>query len=155
MAEAQCLRDDPHPAHSWDSTRRGWECPGRAIPRAARLAGYRDPQIDDPTPPSIDARHLYRQRDWSRRTFGPGLRVGGIVEHIRKELQEIEANPGDVEEWADVVILALDGAWRAGWEPQQIIDAVRAKQAKNEARTWPDWREFGQDEAIEHIEALR
>jgi len=49
-----------------------------------------------------------------------------------------------------VVILALDGAWRAGAEPQQIIDAIKAKQARNEARTWPDWRTASPDRAIEH-----
>jgi hypothetical protein len=35
-------------------------------------------------------------------------------------------------------------------EPQQIIDAIRAKQAKNEARVWPDWRLSDEDHAIEH-----
>ena len=100
----------------------------------------------------IDAAHLRRQRAWSQKTFGPGTRLGGILAHIRKELKEIEGSPGDVEEWVDVIILAFDGAWRAGWEPQQIIDAIRGKQAKNEARTWPDWREYDQDEAIEHVE---
>lgn len=99
---------------------------------------------------TIDIAHLARQREWSERTFGPGPRVGGIVKHIRKELDEITANPTDVEEWIDVVILALDGAWRAGSEPQQIINALIAKQAKNEARTWPDWRTLTEDDAIEH-----
>lgn len=101
---------------------------------------------------AIDAAHLARQREWSERTFGPGTRLLGVLDHIRKELEEVEADPTDVEEWVDVIILAFDGAWRAGWEPQQIIDAIKAKQAKNEARTWPDWRQFGQDQAIEHIE---
>ena len=102
----------------------------------------------------IDAAHLANQRAWSERTFGPGTRLKGVLAHIRKELKEIEQNPTDVEEWVDVIILAFDGAWRAGWEPQQIIDAIKAKQAKNEARTWPDWRTMSADEAIEHIEAI-
>lgn len=103
------------------------------------------------TNPSIDAQHLARQRDWSRETFGPGARTLGVLDHIRKELDEIAAAPDDVEEWVDVVILAFDGAWRAGWEPQQIIDAIRAKQERNEARTWPDWRTMREDQAIEHV----
>lgn len=102
------------------------------------------------TSSSIDAEHLARQRAWSEATFGPGPRTFGVLDHIRKELAEIEADPTDVTEWVDVVILALDGAWRAGWEPQQIIDAIRAKQARNEARTWPDWRTMSADRAIEH-----
>ena len=101
--------------------------------------------------PSIDAAHLARQREWSGRTFGPGSRLNGVLDHIRKELVEIEENPTDVGEWVDVIILAFDGAWRAGWEPQQIIDAIKAKQAKNEARTWPDWRTMSADQAIEHV----
>lgn len=35
--------------------------------------------------------HLYRQRDFSERTFGPGTRTQGVLDHIRKELREIEA----------------------------------------------------------------
>ena len=99
----------------------------------------------------IDAEHLERQREWSARTFGPGSRTNGVLDHIRKELTEIEADPTDLSEWVDVLILAFDGAWRAGWEPQQIIDAIKAKQTKNEARSWPDWRSRSEDEAIEHI----
>lgn len=98
----------------------------------------------------IDAAHLERQREWSRATFGPGPRLGGVLDHIRRELKEVEERPFDVTEWADVLILAFDGAWRSGHEPQAVIDAIKAKQATNEARTWPDWREFSEDEAIEH-----
>lgn len=99
----------------------------------------------------IDADHLARQRAFSHKTFGPGARTGGVVDHIRKELAEIEASPDELSEWADVIILAFDGAWRAGWEPQEIIDAIKAKQARNEARTWPDWRTMPNDRAIEHV----
>lgn len=89
---------------------------------------------------SIDVDHLTRQMLWSERTFGPGPRTAGVTDHIRKELREIEAAPDDLGEWVDVIILAFDGAWRCGADPQQIIDAVKVKQAKNEAREWPDWR---------------
>lgn len=94
--------------------------------------------------------HLQRQREFSRNTFGPGARTKGVLDHIRKELAEIEADPKDISEWVDVIILAFDGAWRAGWEPDQIIAAIVAKQGKNEARTWPDWRTSAPDRAIEH-----
>lgn len=94
--------------------------------------------------------HLQRQREWSERTFGPGLRTAGVCDHIRKELREIEADPTDLREWVDVVILALDGAWRTGATPQQIIDAIVAKQVKNEGRVWPDWRTVDPNKAIEH-----
>ncbi|WP_232341272.1 dATP/dGTP pyrophosphohydrolase domain-containing protein [Burkholderia pseudomallei] len=111
----------------------------------------------NPAPSPADERaafdilaHLQRQREFSERTFGPGARTAGVCDHIRKELKEIEANPGDLTEWIDVVILALDGAWRAGGSPQQIVDALVVKQTKNEGRTWPDWRTVPADKAIEH-----
>jgi hypothetical protein len=104
-----------------------------------------------PTPRGFDFQaHLQRQREWSERTFGPGNRTAGVIDHIRKELNEIERAPEDLSEWADVVILGLDGFWRAGASTQQIIDAIVAKQTKNEARTWPDWRTQPLDKAIEH-----
>lgn len=95
--------------------------------------------------------HLTRQREWSAQTFGPGLRTKGICEHIRKELAEIEAAPSDISEWVDVIILGFDGALRTGADPETIVAAWRAKQARNEARQWPDWRTRSQDEAIEHV----
>lgn len=95
--------------------------------------------------------HLRRQYEWSERTFGPGDNTAGVLDHIRKELKEIEANPRDVEEWIDVVILALDGAWRNGASPEKIVETLRAKQAKNEARKWPDWRTAEPGKAIEHV----
>jgi hypothetical protein len=103
------------------------------------------------SPANIDAAHLARQREFSLATFGPGSRLHGVLDHIRKELGEIEADPTDLGEWVDVIILAFDGAWRAGWEPQDIIDAIKAKQSRNEARSWPDWRTQPSDRAIEHV----
>lgn len=95
--------------------------------------------------------HLHRQRDFSFNTFGPGARTAGVLDHIRKELVEIEKDPRDVTEWIDVVMLALDGAWRAGHTPEAIAKALQAKQEKNERRTWPDWRTAEPGTAIEHV----
>lgn len=102
------------------------------------------------SPAVINAEHLARQRRHSESAFGPGPRTLGLIDHITKELKEIEADPSDIYEWVDVIILAFDGAWRAGWEPQEIIDAIIEKQTRNEARTWPDWRTMSPDKAIEH-----
>lgn len=95
--------------------------------------------------------HLVRAIEFSGRTFGPGARTAGVLAHIRKELLEIEAKPDDLSEWINVAILAFDGAWRAGYTPDQIVAALAAKQAKNEARTWPDWRTASPDAPIEHV----
>lgn len=110
--------------------------------------------------------HLIRQIAFSRATFGPGTRTEGVIDHIRKELVEIEAaNPGidRAKEWVDVVLLALDGLWRevgygvpghvATTDACAKSSAVRIveKLAKNELRDWPDWRTADPTKAIEHV----
>lgn len=103
-------------------------------------------------PQSLTALHLMRQRQWSAMTFGPDPRTIGVTSHIRKELDEILEDPFDLNEWIDVMILAVDGAWRAGHSPQDIIDAYLAKMEVNYSRTWPDWQRVTQDDPIEHLD---
>lgn len=114
--------------------------------------------------------HLKRQMAFSRATFGPGERRAGVIDHIRKELDEVAAAAGPIEaakEWTDVVILALDGLTRAlqcvnphgaGFDPRRYRAApaeachrITYKQAENELRVWPDWRTADPDRAIEHV----
>ena len=94
--------------------------------------------------------HLHRQRKHSLKAFGPGDRIDGIGDHIAKELAEIKDDPSDLEERIDLVLLALDLAWRGGFEPEAIAAALEAKLVKNEQRRWPDWRTAPKDKAIEH-----
>lgn len=99
--------------------------------------------------------HLYRQMAFSERTFGPGQRLQGVVDHITKELIEVQdaaaAGLPVLGEWVDVIILALDAARRSGATPEEIVAAIVAKQTKNEGRTWPDWRTADPNKAIEHV----
>lgn len=95
--------------------------------------------------------HLRRQRAWSETTFGPGARHRMCTDHIRKELVEIESAPHDLEEWIDVAMLALDGAWRAGHSPEAIADMLLMKLDKCQDREWPDWRTHPADQPIEHV----
>lgn len=126
---------------------------------AAALTAQRNDRLrhegaagDRAKPAAFDfLQHLVRQSAFSARTFGPGMRTQGVVDHIRKELIEVLANPADLSEWIDVTILALDGAWRTGATPEQIIAALVAKQTKNEGRQWPDWRTAEPGKAIEHV----
>lgn len=102
--------------------------------------------------------HLHRQKKFSEETFGPaGHRKtpAGLIEHISKELKEIEADPHDIMEWIDVVILALDGAWRFGYTPEEIAAALADKLAINEKREWPDWHTQPTDRCIEHIRSAK
>lgn len=101
---------------------------------------------------SIDETFLDEQRRWSLWTFGPGRRTQGLVEHIKKELDEVLEQPRDLSEWIDVAILAFDGAWRAGYSPMEIIIAYRSKMQTNFDRNWPDWRTFTEGQAIEHLD---
>lgn len=93
--------------------------------------------------------YLERQREWSRKVFGSGKRTLGLLQHIEKEIVEVKQNPEDVMEWVDIIILALDGAWRAGYTPEQVVKSLSKKQAINFARTWPT--PISEDKAVEHV----
>lgn len=98
----------------------------------------------------MDIDYITRHIEWSATTFGPGKRTLGLTNHIRKELVEIESAPDDVEEWIDVIILALDGAWRAGASGDEILSTLLFKQYKNLKRQWP--QNVAQDQPTEHID---
>lgn len=105
--------------------------------------------------------HIVRQMAFSHATFGPGERTKGVMAHIRKELDEVAAANGEAAEWVDVVLLALDGLTRrlaycngARSDPDRVAaiacSMLAAKQSRNEARIWPDWRTQSEDAPIEH-----
>lgn len=106
---------------------------------------------DDEFPTAITVSDIRQQRVWSRDTFGPGERLKGVLKHIHKELDEVFREPKDPIEWADLIVLAIDGATRQGIDPADLIEAYHAKMQLNYAREWPDWRESSEDEPIEHI----
>lgn len=80
--------------------------------------------------------YMHRHIEWSRATFGEGEQSKKICNHISKELDEIRDSPKDLMEWVDIIILAIDGAWRAGFTPPEIINALILKQAINFERKW-------------------
>lgn len=97
----------------------------RARAAEAKLAADEDLGVHESASGAFDIiRHLERQRAFSLRTFGPGERTRGVVDHIRKEICEARAKPNDISEWADIIILSFDGAWRAGWEPRDLVGAI-------------------------------
>jgi hypothetical protein len=77
-------------------------------------------------------------KNWSQATFGPPtvFDVEKLVTHIGLELEEVRNHPSDVEEWVDIIILAIDGAWRTGHSPEAIQHALIKKQEKNKYRQW-------------------
>jgi hypothetical protein len=90
------------------------------------------------------------QIEFSRRAFGPGPRLDGVLEHMRREMIEVRETPQDPLEWADLIILAIDGAWRQGITPGELATALVVKQATNRSRRWPNWRTASPNEPIEH-----
>ena len=95
--------------------------------------------------------HIKEQMEWSLETFGPGERLDGVLDHIRKELGEIEETKGkDLEEWADAMLLVMDGMWRQGYSPDEITAMIEWKFIKNRNRKWPDWRTQDPGKAIHH-----
>lgn len=110
--------------------------------------------------------HLLRQMAFSHATYGPGERTARVIDHIKKELKEVEDSDGEAAEWVDVVILALDGltrrlAYCAGdgaqraASPESVAETacnmIIGKQGRNEGRIWPDWRAADPNKAIEHV----
>lgn len=104
--------------------------------------------------------HLLRSMAFSFATFGPGKRTAGVIDHIRSELDEIAAaatREDRIEEWTDVLILALDGLTREisfgedeidmqpvyvrpdpDFVAQKVVGSLQYKQFINETREWPD-----------------
>jgi len=72
----------------------------------------------------------------------------GVIEHILKELDELKETPYSLEEWCDVILLAFDGAWRAGYTAEQIIEMLQHKQVVNISRQWT--KPANENVAVEH-----
>lgn len=93
---------------------------------------------------------LERQKRFSLKTFGDQPRTQGVIDHIKKELIEVESNPDDVMEWVDIILLAFDGALRRGFTSYSVVNALHEKLHINENRKWPDWKTLPDNVAIEH-----
>ena len=78
---------------------------------------------------------------WSRETFKDSTMESNLA-HLRDEIDEIEQNPDDIEEWADVILLYMNGASLAGHTMDDILEAAYKKYEKNINRKWgiPDDR---------------
>ena len=112
--------------------------------------------VGDPLGPTfvIDSLWLTQRGQWAEETFGPGTQTDRYLSHILKEVEEVRSDPRDVVEWADIIILAFEGARRAGHPAQVILDAIRDKQERNLSRHWPNWRDVPDNQPIEHIDLV-
>jgi hypothetical protein len=81
--------------------------------------------------------------DWANATFPKEhMSCGPVIDHLRDELDEVEADPTNIEEWADVLLLILHGTRNQGILFSALLDQARSKHAINVARKWgkPDSR---------------
>jgi len=90
------------------------------------------------------------QIPWSKETFGWGKRTEGLLRHIELEIAEVRQNPDDPEEWIDIVMLALDGAWRTGYTAEEVIYILLKKMAIVRGRKYKT--PLSQDEVSEHVD---
>ena len=56
--------------------------------------------------------------------------------HMSEEAKEAADDPSDILEWADCMILLLDGARKAGYSTQDIYAGVLRKMEINKNRRW-------------------
>lgn len=90
------------------------------------------------------------QSEWSQTTFGRDAARGpiGPLKHLLKEAAEAIANPGDLTEYADCLLLILDATRRAGFTLTRLLDAAAVKLDQNRNRAWPAPVD---DEPVEHV----
>lgn len=84
-----------------------------------------------------------------------------VLDHVRKEVEEIAHDPINPTQWADLAILALDGLQRANWltnnvalsekPPTAAKDVLIGKMHVNFQRDWPALSEQDPNRAVEHV----
>ncbi len=85
---------------------------------------------------------------WSAKQFGANRGVKGPIAHLIKELKELEENPVDILEHADVLLLVLDIMSQAHKDVDTVIDAAFFKLDINRNR---EWGEPDEDGCVEHV----
>ena len=81
---------------------------------------------------------------WAQRTF-PHHTPPALLAKLRQETSEVLAEPNDLQEAADVFIVALV---ICGWQGVSLLDVARRKMAINRARRWGEPDAQG---VVEHV----
>lgn len=82
------------------------------------------------------------------KTFGHST-VASKMAHLKEECDEVTADPQDLHEWADCLILLLDAARRAGHNIDDLHKAVSEKMDINKKRNWGT---ADQDGVVRHVD---
>jgi dCMP deaminase len=96
-----------------------------------------------PVAPTLDS-VIREVNEWQAVTF-PRATPASVVEHLRREVNELIADPTNTSELADVVFLAVGLAYELGVD---LAAVVADKLAINRARTWGQPDEHG---VVEHV----
>ncbi len=85
---------------------------------------------------------------WADETFGKDRKPVSILHHLKKEIEELLERPDSLEEYADVGILWLNAADKAGYKVEILFAAMAMKMVENATRKWgtPD-----QNGVVEHL----
>lgn len=80
--------------------------------------------------------------EWSDKTFGLANWMS-CLNHLESEINEVRADPANIEEWADCCMLVIDGARQCGHSLPALLAACKRKHEINKGRRWvPDERGF-------------
>lgn len=108
-------------------------------------------------PPETTDLHILDEHHaaWSRETFGPdeGRGPQGPLKHMAQEIDECLAAPHDASEYADLLLLLLSAARRAGLSSHDLVMEGSRKLRLNHGRDWPDWRTRPKGEPVNHIKS--
>jgi hypothetical protein len=73
---------------------------------------------------------------WSDSVFAEDRGPEGAIHHLELEVQELKADPYDLEEYADCQMLLFDAARMAGFSLEDLEVALQIKLEKNKRRKW-------------------
>lgn len=89
----------------------------------------------------------YDLKTWTEKQF-PQRNTASIMAHLRKETAEVEAEPLDIMEYADCMMLLLDAASYNGLHASDILRACGENLVINKSRKWGKANDQG---FVEHV----
>lgn len=85
---------------------------------------------------------------WADSVFGKDRHPKHILQHLKKEIEELLQEPSNLDEYADVGILWLNAAAKAGYKVDDLYYAMIGKMMVNKSRKWGKMDENG---VVEHV----
>jgi len=86
--------------------------------------------------------------EFTDKTFGKSTTASKMA-HLKQEADEVVADPQDILEWADCMILLFDAARREGFSTDELYHGMQKKLGINKKRKWG---QAGTDGVVRHVE---